>query len=107
PKTGEERGNGRRHGYLRGWVKTNEDGRYRIDTIRPGSYPGRNVAAHVHMTVLPPGGDEYRIADTVFEDDPNVDDAYRRRARTSGGSGIIALEKAGGIWRGTRDITLK
>ena len=27
-----------RHGRLRGWVRTDEAGRYRFDTIRPGAY---------------------------------------------------------------------
>jgi len=47
----QPRGNERRHGRLRGWLRTGPDGRYRIETIRPGLYPGRPDPAHVHVTV--------------------------------------------------------
>ena len=33
---------------LRGFMKTDAEGRFEYDTIRPGSYPGTNIAAHVH-----------------------------------------------------------
>ncbi|NND63468.1 MAG: intradiol ring-cleavage dioxygenase, partial [Flavobacteriaceae bacterium] len=39
PKTGNEKGHAKRHGYLRGWVKTNERGDYAFYTFRPGAYP--------------------------------------------------------------------
>ena len=29
----------RRHGRIRGWVKTNQKGEYKFLTIRPGNYP--------------------------------------------------------------------
>lgn len=107
PKRGDETGNGRRHGYLRGWLRTGADGRYRIETIRPGPYPTGGPPAHVHMTVQPPGEDERYIDDVVFEDDPRLTSAERARLRGRGGSGIVRLERApdGGL-RARRDIFL-
>ena len=52
-----------RHGSLRGWAITDAEGRYRFDTIRPGAYPSRNVAEHVHMHVIEPGIGTYFIAE--------------------------------------------
>src|SRR5688572_30535194 len=36
---------------LHAWMRTDERGRYELRTIRPASYPGQNIAAHVHMVV--------------------------------------------------------
>lgn len=108
PTRGDEKGWARRHGYLRGWVKTNGKGHYRFNTIRPGLYPNRNAAAHIHMTVKEPDYPEYWIEEVVFEDDPLVDATYRAQQEQRGGSGIIALTRdANGIWVGTRDIVLE
>jgi len=107
PKRGDERGNARRHGYLRGWMRTGADGRYRIETIRPGTYPSRADPAHIHLTVVPPGAAEQSVDDVVFEDDPLVTPAYRARVRERGGSGIVrATRTAGDTLRAVRDIHL-
>ena len=101
PKRGTETGNGRRHGYLRSWVKTNAQGRYRVKTIRPGTYPTRSEPAHIHMTVKPPGRAEGWIDSLVFAGDPLITPENRDR--------LCVIELTGdddGAWRGTRDIVL-
>lgn len=106
-KRGNETGNGRRHGYLRGWLRTGADGKYRIETIKPGSYPSRSEPAHLHMTLQPPGEPERYIDDVVFEGDPLLTPEHRARLRQRGGSGIVPLERnADGTLRVTRDIHL-
>ncbi len=108
PTRGGERGWDRRHGYLRGWIKTNERGEYRFESIRPGGYPGRTDPAHVHITVKELGRQEYWIDEVVFEDDPRVDTRYRQRQQNRGGNGIIPLTRdANGAWQGRRDIVLE
>ncbi len=109
PKRGNETGNGRRHGYLRGWMKTGPDGRYRFTTIRPASYPGRPAPAHIHITLTPPGEEEYWIDSYWFEGAPRITNKMRkRRTRPAGESGIISLKKDDqGRWRGKRDIVLR
>lgn len=108
PRRGDETGNGRRHGYLRGWLRTDEAGRYRFTTIRPGAYPGRTEPAHVHVVVGEPGREEYYVDDFVFEGDPALTPAYRARLQGRGGSGILALTReAEGVWRGTRALLLE
>jgi protocatechuate 3,4-dioxygenase beta subunit len=107
PKRGDEQGMARWHGDLRGWLRTATDGRYRIETIRPGPYPDGGIPAHIHMTVTPPDGRERWIDDVVFDDDPFVTAFYRRGARGPGGSGIVHAERdEAGVWRASRDIVL-
>lgn len=106
-KRGNETGNGRRHGYLRGWLRTGADGKYRIETIKPGSYPTRSEPAHIHMTLQPPGEPERYIDDVVFEGDPLLTPEHQTRLRQRGGSGIVRLERnADGTLRAIRDIYL-
>ena len=56
---------------LRVHLRTDRQGRYRFDTVRPGSYPGTRIAAHIHFHVTPPSGRE-RVSEVVFEGDPFV-----------------------------------
>lgn len=108
PTRGDETAWARRHGYLRGWIKTDEAGRYRFSTIKPGSYPSRNAPAHVHMTVKEPNTREYWIDDVMFDDDPLVNDAVRRGMRGRGGPGIVTLTRSkDGAFLAERDIILE
>ncbi|HEX8673919.1 MAG TPA: hypothetical protein VF710_18625 [Longimicrobium sp.] len=107
-RRGDETGNGRRHGYLRGWLRTDAQGRYCVATIRPGHYPGRLDPAHIHTTVQEGRGAEGYIDDFVFEGDPRVTPTYRAQVRNRGGSGIVRLARGpDGIWRGERTIVLR
>lgn len=106
-KRGDETGNGQRHGRLRGWLVTDERGRYRIDTIRPGGYPGSSEPAHIHMTVQPPDEEERWIDSVEFADDPRLTEAHRARLDGRGGSGIVEpVRGEDGVWRATRDVVL-
>ncbi len=58
------------HGKYRGWVKTNEDGRYDFYTFRPASYPKSTIPQHIHLTVKEPGTNSYYIDAVEFTDDP-------------------------------------
>ncbi len=97
-----------RHGRLRGWARTDAEGRYRFDTIRPASYPGTTIPQHVHMHVIEPGRCTYYIEDVLFDDDPNLGARDRERARNGrGGSGVaVPARDDAGVWHVTRDIRL-
>jgi protocatechuate 3,4-dioxygenase beta subunit len=97
----------RRHGLLRGWVRTGPDGRYSFDTIKPGPYPGETMPAHLHFTVLEPGRQPYWIDDIVFEGEVGVTAKYRRERENRGGNGIVRLGKAQGQLVARRDIVLE
>ena len=98
----------RRHGRLRGWVRTNAEGRYEFRTIKPGPYPQRNDPAHIHLFLREPGKPPYWIDDVVFDGEFGVTDEYRRERENRGGSGIVKLERtAEGVWLARRDIVLE
>ncbi|HXG63979.1 MAG TPA: intradiol ring-cleavage dioxygenase [Blastocatellia bacterium] len=97
----------RRHGHLRGWVRTNSRGEYKFRTIRPAPYPNRGIPAHIHPIVKEPDKNEYYIDEYRFADDPLLTPKERARAENRGGSGIIRLSRgSGGVWLGRRDIIL-
>lgn len=108
-KKGNEKGIRKWHGHLYGWVKTDEEGRYEIHSIRPGQYPDGGMPAHIHSAIMEPGKDEpYYINDFVFNDDKYVDDSYLSSLSLKGGSGVVDLKKNGDdLWIGQRDIILK
>lgn len=59
-----------RHGHIRGWVKTGENGKYTIYTIRPAPYPREEFPAHIHWLIKEPDiTNEYWVEDLVFDDD--------------------------------------
>jgi len=109
PRRGDETGNGRRHGYLRGWMKTDDQGRYRFTTIRPAPYPNRRDPAHIHMTLKPPDEEEYWINSTWFRGDPLITEEQRcSLKRPAGPTNIVELKRnSEGGWRGKRDIVLR
>ena len=49
---GGEKGWAEQHGYIRGWVKTDSNGKYIFYTLRPGIYPNISSPAHIHLTIL-------------------------------------------------------
>jgi protocatechuate 3,4-dioxygenase beta subunit len=69
---------------LRGFMKTDADGRFEYDTIRPGSYPGTANAAHVHHQAWGGGFPAQWISDLNFADDPFVSAADRARSEAGG-----------------------
>lgn len=98
---------GRRHGLHRGWLKTDENGRYIIRTFRPGSY-GR-LPAHIHTTVLEPNGRYYYIGDFLFSDDPYLARAGNRKEIRGGPGHILKLsndDENKKFYTATRDIIL-
>lgn len=97
----------RRHGRLRGWVRTGADGRYRFDTVKPAPYPNMIMPAHVHLFLLEPGKREYYIDDAVFAGEFGVTPDYRAKAQDRGGSGIVQLERQGDVWLARRNIVLE
>ncbi len=96
-----------RHGFLRGWARTDANGRYRFDTIRPGGYPNTNIPQHVHMHVIEPGRLTYYIDEIVFTDDPRLTPDQRKSHPGRGGAGIVTPKReTSGTWLVTRDIVL-
>ena len=97
----------KRHGHLRGWVKSDAQGRYEFKTIRPASYPNSNNPQHIHPIIKEPGVSLYWIDEYLFSDDPLLSESEKSNQEKRGGSGIISLKKnEKGVWVGKRDIIL-
>lgn len=97
----------KRHGHLRGWMKTDAQGRYEFKTIRPASYPFRKDPQHIHPIIKESDTSVYWIDEYLFDDDPLLTDEQKARHQKRGGSGVLTLKKdAQGTWIGQRDIIL-
>lgn len=106
-KKGDETGNGKRHGYLRGWMKTNAKGEYQFTTIKPAPYPGGTIPAHIHLVVKKRNEEEYTLESYHFDDDVVLTEPRRAEIVKRGGDGILKLKRGvNGISEGTRDIYL-
>lgn len=98
---------GQTHGYIRGWLKTDEQGKYSIYTLKPGTYPSRDEPAHVHITVDDKNMEEpYYIDDFVFDNDPLLNTQRRKKMENRGGSGVIRFVQKNNLWVGERNIIL-
>lgn len=106
PTRGNETGWARRHGYIRGWVMTDEQGSYAFYTFRPAAYPDGTEPEHIHLTVKEPDKNEYYLDEFVFADDPILTPAHRKKLENRGGSGILSTIHSGGMLHANRDIIL-
>lgn len=97
----------KRHGHIRGWVKTGEDGKYSFYTVRPAPYPNDNMPAHIHTSIKEPNiNNEYYIDDFVFDDDKLLTNAKRQALENRGGSGILRVLISGDLQIAEHNIIL-
>ncbi len=101
-----ESGWGKRHGSLRGWIKTGKTGEYTFYTFRPAAYPNGREPEHIHFTVKEPNRNEYFIDDIMFDDDPLLTQSERKQLKKRAGSGIVRPSQNNGILMVKRDIIL-
>lgn len=107
PTKGDEKGWAKRHGYIRGWIKTDENGRYTFYTLKPGTYPSGSEPAHIHITLLEPDGRYYWLNSYYFADDPLLKEEDRQSSSIrGGGNNILNLKKENNLLIGIRDIIL-
>jgi len=92
---------------LFGRLATAPDGTYRIDTIRPGSYPGGGAPAHVHFHIQDGRHEQYEILE--FADDRYLTPAMRAKDGVGGTfAAIRPLQRdAAGVWHCTRDFRVE
>ena len=106
----DQDGNGREpQPRLKGWMKTNADGRYEFRTIRAAPYPGGGNPAHIHGALSAPGFAERVVEEYWFEGDSYITPEMRSRLKGEANfSPILRLRKdSSGVWRGTRDFKLE
>jgi protocatechuate 3,4-dioxygenase beta subunit len=102
-------GGDNRNTRLHGSMLTNAEGRYEFASIKPASYPGSRVPAHIHAYVSGPGYPEYWIDEYWFQDDPFVKEDDRQKFASAGPfSPILKLTRQGdGVLHGVRDIKIE
>ena len=104
---GNETGWAKRHGYIRGWIKTSADGKYSFYTLQPASYPQGKNPAHIHPVVKEPGLSPYWIDEYLFEGDPFLTEGEVTHQSRRGGNGIIKVVPGNdGLGIMKRDILL-
>ncbi len=98
----------RRHGHIRGWVKTDANGKYMIKTIRPAPYPNDVLPAHIHLSVKEPD-----VANEYYTDEINFDDdrlliPYKKKHpfENRGGSGVVRILLKDSLQIAEHDIVL-
>ena len=93
---------------LKAFLRTDAEGRYEYQTIKPGSYPDTRNPAHIHYHVNARGFPQ-KVFEIVFEDDPLVDQRIRANAAREGSPfSIRPLTRDARVgWRCTQDIRLK
>ncbi|HVS13231.1 MAG TPA: hypothetical protein VMV46_04870 [Thermoanaerobaculia bacterium] len=70
---------GNRRPRIRGYARTDAQGRFELRTVRPASYPGSRVQQHIHFH-LASSSDETgeTVGEIVFDDDPLLAERQRR-----------------------------
>jgi protocatechuate 3,4-dioxygenase beta subunit len=99
--------NDNRNPRLRGYMRTDAQGRYEFSTIKPAPYPNNRIPAHIHYVVNAPGHRE-RIFEIVFEGDPNIDQRIRADAAKEGSAFSIRdlMRDQQGVWRCAQDVKM-
>lgn len=94
---------------LRGWLKTDAEGRYQYRTIRPASYPNSSIAQHVHTQLWGDGVPAQWGKDLNFADDPFVSAQDKTRSAAAGRFGWICEPRPddAGVTHCVHDLRLK
>lgn len=90
--------NDSRNSRLRGYMRTDAQGRYEYSTIKPAPYPSNNAPGYQGC-----------IFEIVSEGDPKLSDDIRARAaqEDSAFSLVKLTRDAQGVWHCTQDIKLR
>jgi protocatechuate 3,4-dioxygenase beta subunit len=65
---------------LFGYMRTDKDGKFEINTIKPAGYPGERFPSHVHLEIYDDNGKILLGTEFQFEDDPKLDKATRENS---------------------------
>lgn len=96
----------KRHGSIRGWLKTNQEGEYIIHTLKPAPYPGASIPAHIHIFLKEPGNNPYWVEEYQFQGDPFLKPEDINKSNPRGGQGILKTTLLNGELTASRDIVL-
>lgn len=74
----------RRHARLFAYLKTDVNGYFEVETIRPESYPGSDLPQHIHCEIITPDG-KTLVSELLFRDDPKLNAEATARVLREGG----------------------
>ena len=74
---------------LQGWVKTDAEGRFEFQSIRPAPDHLGREGSHIHFTVESPEFGRQWALQLFFSDDPRVTESQRRHSREAGEFGSV------------------
>ena len=72
------------HPRLKGYMKTDAEGRFELHTIFPGRYPNMRIPAHIHFNLWGAGYPVQWTEDLRFEGDSYLTDAMKRESEALG-----------------------
>ncbi len=78
-RPGMDAGGGAGNPRLFGYLRTDAEGRFTVDTIMPERYPNSTVPRHVHYRVWAEGYPEH-VSECFFDADPNLSEKTRKSA---------------------------
>lgn len=96
----------KRYVYNRGWIKTDADGKYTFYTFVPGSYPHSREKRIIHVEVKEAGIPEYALNALLFDDDPFLTKACRKKLEKKGINNILTTLKKDEVYVASYDIVL-
>jgi protocatechuate 3,4-dioxygenase beta subunit/tetratricopeptide (TPR) repeat protein len=75
----------RKHARLFGYLTTDDEGNFKLQTIRPAGYPDSDLPAHIHVEVeRAESGTGTLVTEIQFDDDPRLTAEWRDRSRKEG-----------------------
>ena len=91
------------HARLAGLLRTDQDGRFELHTIRPGGYPkavrlgdrDRKIPAHIHIDITADGYAPRKVQ-VVFSDDPLLSDPYWQDWVRTQGHPVVTVSRSKG-----------
>lgn len=93
---------------LRGYLRTDAQGRYEYSTIKPGHYPDDTAPMHIHYHVNAQGHRE-NVFEIVFDGDPKLGADIRAKTAQEGSRFTLCkpTPNAQGVAHCTQNVTLK
>lgn len=101
-----KRENKKRYVHHRGWVKTDDDGKYTFYTFVPGKYMFSNELKQILPIIKEPNKPEYKIETFLFDNDPQLTGKCRSKVEETNPNRILKLDKKEGLFVAKRDIVL-
>jgi len=105
--------NNKRYMHHRAWVKTDANGNYTFYTFVPGAatdpitFPRRKGLKKIYPILKETDKPEYNMDAMLFDDDPLLTKACRKRLKRKGIDSIMKPEKQGDLLVVTKDIVLE